>query len=139
MYQLNSMEPNYWLSLSSLSYLLPSYIAYSIGYTYLGVLYIVLTTISVIYHSTKIPSLLLIDIPVSHINHILSFLIIIKGGFISISLYLSWLLYTLYSYYYGYQTSSLIWHKDPEKSTPWHAGLHVLTSLITSITLVLSS
>lgn len=132
------MEPNYWLSISSLTYLFPCFVAYSIGYTYLGVLYLVLTVISFIYHSTKIPSLLLIDIPVSHINHILSFLIIIKGGFVSIGLYLTWFLYVIYTYYYGYHTSSLIWHEDPEKSTPWHAGLHILTSLITSITLVLS-
>lgn len=129
------MEPNYWLVVSSFSYCFPCYFYYRLGHSYLTMIYVGVITSSSLYHATKYPSLLWIDIPIAHLAHVSTLLQIWKGGWRSMVPYTFWLLYTLVTYYYGYKTSTLIWNPNIQQATPWHMGMHGLTSLMCCVTM----
>jgi hypothetical protein len=133
------MEPNPLLVLSSFTYILPAIVCYTLAYNYLCLMYITVVLVSACYHASKHPMILWVDIPLSHINHVATLLNILKGGWLSMPAYFAWLLYALITYYYGYRTSSLIWDPDRKRATPWHAGLHILTSLVSAYTIYVSS
>lgn len=132
------MEPNPILVLSSLAYIIPSVVCYRLGYNYLSLMYSTVVLVSSCYHASKNPMILWMDIPLAHINHLATLLTILKGGWLSMPAYFAWLFYAVISYYYGHRTSTLIWDPDVKRATPWHAALHILTSLTSAYTIYVS-
>ena len=132
------MKPNYWLCLSSLSYCFPCVMCFRLGHPYLAGVYGLVVTASTSYHATKYPIILYIDIPLAHLAHGLTLYKIVIGGLKSMIPYSFWLTYTVITYYHGYKTNSLIWNPDVQKATPWHAGMHILTSFFTCLTMWLA-
>lgn len=126
------MQPNPMLFLSSFSYILPCIVCYSVGQPALATLYGAVIVVSSSYHATKNSALLWLDVPLAHIAHLLSLAFIVKGGWWSMPAYFAWLVYALTAYYYGQRTQTLIWDPDVDRATPWHMGLHALTSLCTA-------
>ena len=128
------MKSNYYLILSSLTFLGPAIISYKTGTYDLAILCTLVTIISSYYHYSKNPYLLYIDYPLNQISHITTVYHILPGGWVSIPAYSVWLSYAVYIYYYGYLTKSLIWNPDLDAATPWHMTLHISTALTTMYT-----
>ena len=128
------METNYWLVASSLSFIAPGVLCYTLNLPGMSLLYALVTCASSAYHLTKHPWFLWIDLSLNHLNHVSTVVYIINGGLVSMPAYFAWLLYVVIIYYYGHTTSSLVWHPDRSTATFWHATLHLSTSLTTLFT-----
>jgi len=128
------MKPNYWLVLSSLSFLAPAQICYNTNNYALSDLYIVVTAVSSLYHATKSPYLVYIDYSLSQIAHVVTLRVILDGKWASMPYYSIWLSYVIFIYYYGYLNKTLVWNPDLDKATPWHMSLHVSTAFTTCLT-----
>ena len=133
------MKPNYWLVLSSLSFLGPVVICYQTNNYYLSGIYCMVTLVSSSYHATKNPIILYIDYPLNQLAHIITFHRILDGGWASLPYYSIWLSYVLFIYYYGYSHKIMTWNPDLEKATPWHMSLHISTAAMTCYTVAKSS
>jgi hypothetical protein len=132
------MESNYYLALSSLSFIIPAIVSYKTSNYDVSALCAMVSLVSSSYHITKNPHLLYIDYPLNQITHVITFYRIFPGGWMSIPAYSVWLSYIMFVYYYGYLTTSLIWNPDLNAATPWHMTLHVSTALTTSYTIYAS-
>ena len=128
------MNPNYWLVLSSCSFIAPAITCYYSKNYLLTYTYCLLTLISSLYHATKNPSLIFIDYSINHIVHILTLWNILKGREYSMPYYCICLSYIFTIYYYGYITKTLVWDYNLDTATPWHMSLHISTSATTSYT-----
>ena len=128
------MKPNLFLVLSSLSFLAPAITCYNSRYYGLSGIYVLVTTVSSVYHVTKNPSLVYLDYSLSQLAHLLTVHRILKGGWASMPAYSLWLSYAIFIYYYGYLTKTLVWNPDLDAATPWHMTLHVSTAATTSYT-----
>jgi len=112
------MKPNYWLVLSSLTLIAPAIVCHKTGDHGLKLMYILLTTVSSVYHATKNPYLVYLDYSCAQLTNAYSLYIIIKGGWASMPCYSLWLSYIMIVYYYGYINKSLIWNPDLDAATP---------------------
>ena len=128
------MKPNYWLVLSSLSFIAPAIICQKTGYYGLSRMYILVTTVSSVYHATKNPSLVYLDYSLSQLTHAATVYTILKGEWDSMPAYSLWLSYAIFIYYYGYLTKTLVWNPDLDSATPWHMTLHMSTAGTTCYT-----
>jgi len=126
------MNPNYYLVVSSLTFITPAIVSYKTQNYDVSVLCSIVSLVSSLYHISKNPYLLYIDYILNQIAHITILYRILPGRWASIPPYSIWLCYIIFIYYYGYLTKSLIWNPDLDKATPWHMTLHISTSLITS-------
>jgi hypothetical protein len=129
------MTPNYWLVLSSLSFLAPAIVSIQLQYYEIATLSFLISFVSSWYHITKNPLILYIDYPLNQLSHITILYKIIPGGMRSMPYYFIWLLYVITIYYYGYINKKLVWDPDVNAATPWHMSLHVMSALTTSYTL----
>jgi len=128
------MDPNPYLVASSLSFLFPSLLFYTLRLPFLSSIYGLVACTSSIYHATKHPAILWVDYPLNHISHIATVSYIIQGGWISMPAYVVWLIYTVLTYYVGYRMSSMVWDPVHDRATPWHALLHISTVATTMYT-----
>jgi hypothetical protein len=127
------MEPNPYLVFSSTSYIVVAAVTYATGYQYLGLLYYVLTFISMIYHATKWQPLLYLDYPLLHTANVWTLACIYPGGWRTMPYYCVWFAYITTIYYYGYLTKSLIWSSDLDTATRWHMSLHISSALFAPV------
>lgn len=132
------MEPNYWLVLSSFSFIAPVVTSYITKNYDLSVVYLAVVAISSAYHSTKNSYILYIDYPLNQLSHALTLYKIIPGGWASMPYYSAWLSYTIFVYYYGYLHKTMVWNPDLDSATPWHMSLHISTAITTCYTLYAS-
>jgi hypothetical protein len=128
------MQPNYWLVLSSLSFVAPAIVSYKTGTYDVASLCILVSIISSYYHATKNPYLLYLDYPLNQITHLTTVYRILPGGWDSMPAYSLWLSYAIFIYYYGNLTKTLVWNPDLDAATPWHMTLHISTAATTSYT-----
>jgi hypothetical protein len=128
------MDPNPYLVASSLLFFAPSFLCYTLNLPFLSAIYGLVACVSSTYHATKYPGLLWIDFPLNHLNHIATVVYILQGGWVSMPAYAVWLTYTVYTYYGGYRTSSMIWDPEHDRATPWHAIMHATTAATTMYT-----
>lgn len=110
------MQSNYYLVLSSLTFLAPA-------------------IVSSYYHFSKNHYILYIDYPLNQITHITTLYRILPGRWASMPAYSVWLSYVIIIYYYGYITKTLIWNPDLDAATPWHMTLHISTAFTTMYTI----
>jgi len=129
------MNANYWLVVSSLSFIAPSIVSYK-TYNYdITALYIMITITSSYYHYSKNPYLLYMDYALNQITHITTLHRILPGGWRSMSAYSVWVSYILFIYYYGNLTQTLVWNPNIDEATAWHMTLHMSTAITSSYTL----
>jgi len=128
------MKSNPLLVLSSLSFIFPAILYYNLNKYYSTLLYIGVTTISSMYHHTKAPELLYLDIPFAHLSHLVTLCQIIPGRWASMPYYSLWLSYILYIYYYGSINKSMVWNPNLEIATWWHMTVHISTAATTCYT-----
>jgi len=129
------MEPNYWLVLSSMSFIAPTILCYNLNNPILYGVLIMVIYISSAYHATKIPYLLYLDIPLLYTANLITLYNILPGGWKTIPYYLVWLVYALFVYYYGQIHKTMVWNPNLKQATKWHMSLHISTSIMTCYTL----
>jgi len=91
-----------------------------------------MSLVSLMYHSTKIPAILYIDIPLSHVLNVWTIVNIYPGGWRTLPYYSVLMLYTFIAYYYGQNTKSFVWDSDVNVATKWHMIMHLLCGLACS-------
>ena len=128
------MEPNLYLTGSSLFFIAPCVVSYLTQDYHITVIYVLVTLVSSVYHATKHPRLLHLDVSTAHLAHITTVLRILPGGLATMPYYLAWLVYASFIYYYGYKTQTMVFLPDLKAATPWHISLHLSTSLMTCYT-----
>jgi len=126
------MQPNPYLALSSTFLILPAIVSYYANYKYLSLGYYTMSFVSLIYHSTKFPPILYIDIPLSHVLNVWTIVNIYPGGWRTLPYYSVVILYIFITYYFGQSTKTLIWDSDVNVATKWHMMMHLLCGLVSS-------
>jgi hypothetical protein len=132
------MNPNYWLALSSLTFLAPAIVSYNTNNYTLSYLYFILVPVSSAYHATKYQYLQLLDYTIAHSAHLLGIYTIIPGGWTAFYYYWLWFSYNFTIYYYGYITKTMIWNPDLNAATPWHMSFHISSSIMLSHMLLIT-
>jgi hypothetical protein len=123
-----AMNPNFWLVLSSFSFLAPAALSIKMKSYDIASIYLLVSITSSAYHFTKNPYILYIDYPLNQLSHVMTVYKILPGGMKTMPYYFIWLTYTVYIYYYGYMNNNLIWNPDIQAATPWHFTMHISTA-----------
>jgi hypothetical protein len=133
-WSIQSMEPNLYLTRSSLFFIAPCLVSYLTRDYHITFIYVLVTLVSSVYHATKHPRLLHLDVSTAHLAHLTTVMTILPGGSATMPYYFAWLSYACFIYYYGYKTQTMVFLPDLKAATPWHVSLHVSTSLMTCYT-----
>jgi hypothetical protein len=133
------MEPNYWLVLSSLTFLAPAIVSYNTNNYAVSYVYFTLVPVSCLYHSTKYQYLQYLDYTFAHSAHLMGIYTIIPGGWFAFYYYCLWFSYNFTIYYYGYITKTMIWNPDYASATAWHMSFHISSSIMFSHMIYLTS
>jgi hypothetical protein len=122
------MTPEPILVISGLSYLLPSYIAFTQKNHYSCFTYLFLTFTTVGFHGTRNETLFTLDC-IAILNMLIqSYLQIVHAKPYIKYIYFSSILYSLTSYFIGQRYQIMSFHPDWNIQMAYHACMHISTS-----------
>jgi hypothetical protein len=122
------MIPEPILVLSGLSYLVPSYIAFTQDNKYSCFTYLFLTFTTVGFHGTRNETLFALDC-VAIVNMLIqSYIKIINAKLYIKYIYFGSILYSLASYFIGQHYRIMSFHPDWNIQMAYHACMHISTS-----------